>query len=206
MNVLVIGCGMLGRKIAQTLDRMGWDVSAMDARESELELLSESFGGVTFRGYPMDLRDLRQAGIESCDAVAVTTADDNLNIAVAQIARDYFGISNVVARVSDPARESIFENLGLRTVCPTNLAGDTIVNVLTGERASARLEFGLHTVSFLVRPAEKHQLGKTLWELHGYAGEEIFGVIRENGTFLLRSTEEIRLHAGDSIVYAKKVD
>ena len=85
MNVLVIGCGMLGRKIAQTLDRMGWDVSAMDARESELELLSESFGGVTFRGYPMDLRDLRQAGIESCDAVAVTTADDNLNIAVAQI-------------------------------------------------------------------------------------------------------------------------
>lgn len=206
MNVLVIGCGMLGRKIARTLDRMDWDVSAMDARESELELLSESFGGVTFRGYPMDLRDLRQAGIESCDAVAVTTADDNLNIAVAQIVRDYFGIFNVVARVSDPARESIFESLGLRTVCPTNLAGDTIVNVLTGERASARLEFGLHTVSFLVRPAEKHQLGKTLWELHGYAGEEIFGLIRENGTFLLRSTEEIRPQAGDSIVYAKKVD
>ncbi|MGN0478824.1 MAG: potassium channel family protein [Hominenteromicrobium sp.] len=206
MNVLVIGCGLLGRKIARTLDRMGWDVSAMDERESELERLAENFGGVTFRGFPMDLRNLREAGIESCDAVAVTTSDDNLNIAVAQIVRDYFGIQNVVARVSDPARESIFEGLGLRTVCPTNLSGDTIVNVLTGEHKTAHLEFGLHTVSFLVRPAEKQQLGKTLWELHGYAGEEIFGLIRASGAFLLRSTEEIRPQAGDSIVYAKTVD
>ena len=124
MNVLVIGCGLLGRKIARTMDEMGWDVSVLSNIESDLELLENDFEGVTFRGFPMDIRNLREAGIESCDAVAVTTADDNLNITVAQIARDYFGIQNVVARVSDPARELIFEHMGLHTICPTNHAGD----------------------------------------------------------------------------------
>ena len=116
MNVLVIGCGLLGRKIARTMDEMGWDVSVLSNIESDLELLENDFEGVTFRGFPMDIRNLREAGIESCDAVAVTTADDNLNITVAQIARDYFGIQNVVARVSDPARELIFEHMGLHTM------------------------------------------------------------------------------------------
>lgn len=206
MNALVIGCGLLGREIARTLDRMGWDVSALDEREGELELLEEDFGGVTFRGFPMDLRSLKQAGVESCDAVAVTTMDDNLNITVAQIVRDYFGIQNVVARVSDPERESIFENLGLHTVCPTNLTGDMIVHALLGEKPAAQLEFGLHTVSFTVRPVEKQQIGKVLWELRGYPGEEIFGLIRRSGTFLLRSIDEARPEAGDSIVFAKTVD
>ena len=146
MNVLVIGCGLLGRKIARTMDEMGWDVSVLSNIESDLELLENDFEGVTFRGFPMDIRNLREAGIESCDAVAVTTADDNLNITVAQIARDYFGIQNVVARASDPARELIFEHMGLHTICPTNHAGDRIVRMLSGEKMNKKIEFGLHTV------------------------------------------------------------
>ena len=142
MNVLVIGCGLLGRKIARTMDEMGWDVSVLSNIESDLELLENDFEGVTFRGFPMDIRNLREAGIESCDAVAVTTADDNLNITVAQIARDYFGIQNVVARVSDPARELIFEHMGLHTICPTNHAGDRIPCERNTAAAGGTLENG----------------------------------------------------------------
>ena len=206
MNILVVGCGLLGRKIARTMDKMGWDVSALDAGADELEKLGADFGGVLYRGFPMDLRCLREAGIASCDAVAVTTEDDNLNIAVAQIARDYFRIGNVVACISDPAREAVFETLGLRTVCPTNLAGDTLVRAVVGEKTAAQLEFGMHRVEFVVRPADKYQIGKTLSELRGYHGEEIFGVIRKSGAFLLRSIDETVPAEGDSIVYAKTVD
>lgn len=206
MNILVVGCGLLGRKIARTMDKMGWDVSALDAGEHELELLGTDFGGVLYRGFPMDLRCLREAGIASCDAVAVTTEDDNLNIAVAQIARDYFGIKNVTACISDPARESVFETLGLRTVCPTNLAGDALVRAVIGEQSAAKLTIGMHHVEFVVRPADKYQVGKTLLELRGYPGEEIFGLIRASGAFLLKSSEDLIPASGDSIVYAKAVD
>ena len=48
MNVLVIGCGLLGRKIARTMDEMGWDVSVLSNIESDLELLENDFEGVTF--------------------------------------------------------------------------------------------------------------------------------------------------------------
>lgn len=206
MNILVVGCGMLGRKIAETLDSMNWDVAVMDDRESELALLKESFSGVTVRGFPMDLRCLREAGIESCDAVAVTTSDDNLNITVAQIARDYFGIQNVVTRISDPDRESVFERHGLHTVCPTNLAADAMVGALTGEKQRAQLDFGLHTVSFITRPAEKTQLGRPLAALTGYPGEQIFALLRANGTVELYAESLKAVQAGDSVVYAKTVD
>lgn len=206
MNVLVIGCGLLGQKVARTLDQMGWQVSALDDRESELQQLGEDFGGVMFRGFPMDLRSLREAGIESCDAVAVTTSDDNLNIAVAQIARDYFGIDNVVARISDPARESVFENFGLRTVCPTNLTGDRIVSAITGETNAPHLKIGMHTVQFSVRPADKFQIGKTLQELRGYPKEMVFGLVRTSGAFLLNAVDSAKPESGDYIVYAKVVD
>ena len=69
MNVLVIGCGLLGRKIARTMDEMGWDVSVLSNIESDLELLENDFEGVTFRGFPMDIRNLREAGIELSDFV-----------------------------------------------------------------------------------------------------------------------------------------
>ena len=206
MNILVIGCGLLGRKIARTMDSVGWDVSALSSSSEELEQLESDFGGVLFRGFPMDLRSLREAGIESCHAVAVTTEDDNLNIAVAQIARDYFGIENVVACISEPEREAAFENLGLRTVCPTNLAGDKLVRALLGEESEAQISFGLHHVHFIVRPADKYQIGKTLGELRGYPGEMIFGIIRKNGALLLNTIDEARPESGDSIVFAKAVD
>ena len=123
MNVLIIGGGLLGRETARQLDSLGHGVVVVDENPENLGLLDAGFGGVTYVGFPMDLNVLRQAGIESCDAVAVTTSDDNLNIAVGQIAKKYFKVERVAARISDPAREDIFERVGLRTVCPTNMAG-----------------------------------------------------------------------------------
>ena len=172
MNVLVIGCGLLGRKIARTMDEMGWDVSVLSNIESDLELLENDFEGVTFRGFPMD----------------------------------NFGIQNVVARVSDPARELIFEHMGLHTICPTNHAGDRIVRMLSGEKMNKKIEFGLHTVDFDVRPAERHQIGKNVDELRGNPGEVVFGIIRKSGAFVLAGLAPLKLEAGDEIVYSRAID
>ncbi len=207
MNVLVIGCGALGQKIARMLDQIGWEVSVIDSREDVEDLMQSDFGGVVLRGFPMDLQILREGGIESCDAVAVVTSDDSLNITVAQIARDYFGVKNVVTRISDPARELIYENLGLRTICPTNLASEQIINLLSGEEPSTQLHLDAHTVSFAVRPASRQQIGRPLTVLQGYPGEVIFGLIRASGVFVLHHAADMAVpEAGDSIVYAKLID
>ena len=104
MNIMIVGGGLLGRKTAETLDEAGHDVVLIDASPENLAQLSPDFSGVTAVGFPMDIKSLRSAGIEGCDAVAVTTPDDNLNITVGQIAKNFFGIPKVIARISDPYR------------------------------------------------------------------------------------------------------
>ena len=138
MNIMIVGGGLLGRKTAESLDELGHDVVLIDASAENIAQLSPDFSGVTAVGFPMDIKSLRAAGIEGCDAVAVATPDDNLNITVGQIAKNFFGIPKVIARISDPYRENIFERFGLQTVCPTNMAGDKLVTALPARGRAGR--------------------------------------------------------------------
>ena len=105
MNVLVVGCGKVGSRLARLLAQRGHNVSVIDREEDMFSQLGEDFDGVTVTGMPMDMDVLRNAGVEWCDAVAVVTPDDNLNITISQIVKTFFQVENVVTRISDPARE-----------------------------------------------------------------------------------------------------
>ena len=85
MNVLVVGCGKVGSRLARLLAQRGHNVSVIDREEDMFSQLGEDFDGVTVTGMPMDMDVLRNAGVEWCDAVAVVTPDDNLNITISQI-------------------------------------------------------------------------------------------------------------------------
>lgn len=207
MNIMVVGSGFLGRKIAEELDRQGHEVSIIEENEDKLALLSPKFEGVTFHSFPMDIQNLKEAGIESCDAVTVTTSDDNLNITVGQIARSIFGIKTVVARISDPYREYIFESFGLQTVCPTNMAADSIITAMVAPYEGKKVDIGTSTVAFDLKPVDKRTAEKRLSDVVGAEDEAIFGVIRQDGSFLLNAPfAPIILKIGDQIVLAKKID
>ncbi|MEG0803815.1 MAG: TrkA family potassium uptake protein, partial [Pygmaiobacter sp.] len=67
-------------------------------------------------------------------AVASVTSDDNINIMVAEVATQFFGIKNVFARIYDPVREKVFaERMDLHTICPTRLTIDAVLGSLTKE-------------------------------------------------------------------------
>lgn len=206
MNILIVGGGLLGRRIAETLDSLGHDVAVIDENEDNLSQLSPDFQGVTAQGFPMDLDSLREAGIEGCDAVAVTTADDNLNITVGQMAKNVFGIPRVVARISDPGRESVFQNAGLQTVCPTNMAGDTMVSVLVSPWQSRQVSFGASTVALDPRPLDRRLAGKDTSYLELAPGDGLFGVIKAGGRLLLKGAGELPLDEGDLVVYTRTID
>jgi trk system potassium uptake protein TrkA len=127
MKVLVIGCGRVGSSIAAQLDREGWDVVAVDEKEEALNRLGSNWNGGFIVGHGMDVDILREAGIEDADAVVVATNGDNTNLVIGQVAQKRFDIQCVVVRVLDPARADFYQELGLRTVCPTK----TAIEVLT---------------------------------------------------------------------------
>lgn len=208
MNVLVIGCGRLGSRLAGILDQLGHDVTVVDSDPDSFYNLRKDFGGITVVGMPMDIKVLRSADVEGCDAMAVVTPDDNLNITVSQIAREFFGIENVVARISDPLRENVFKRFGLKTVCPTKLAGDAMSTALTLPWTPKTVTLGTSTASFHVKEIDRAHDGTRLSEVPKEDEELIFGVIRPDGQMALYRGEgdDRTLSEGDRVVLASVID
>ena len=130
MNALIIGCGRVGSSIALQLQREGWEVTVVDENEDALSRLGDHWPGAFLVGHGMDVDLLREAGIEDADAVVVATNGDNTNILVGQVAQKRFDINCVVVRVLDPARADFYAERGLRTVCPTKTAIDTLMEAV----------------------------------------------------------------------------
>jgi trk system potassium uptake protein len=130
MKAIVIGSGRVGSSVALQLDGSGWDVTVVDENEDALGRLGDGWTGGFVVGHGMDLRLLREAGIEEADAVVVTTDGDNTNIVIAQAAQKHFQVPTVVVRILDPARAQFYATRGLRIVCPTSAAIESLVEAV----------------------------------------------------------------------------
>jgi len=106
------------------------NVTVIDENEDALGRLGESWTGGFLVGHGMDLQLLRSAGIEEADAVVVTTDGDNTNLVIAQTAQKMFEVPTVIVRVLDPARAQFYATRGLRVVCPTSAAIETLVGAV----------------------------------------------------------------------------
>ena len=126
VKLIVIGCGRVGSTIAKRFAAEGWDVTAIDEKESALNRLGEDWTGGFVVGHGMDTAVLRKAGIEEADSVVVSTDGDNTNLVIGQVAQKRFGIECTVVRILDPARAQFYSSRGLRTVCPTATAIDAL--------------------------------------------------------------------------------
>jgi trk system potassium uptake protein len=137
MKAVVIGCGRVGSSVALELDGDGWEITAVDESEEALNRLGENWGGGFVVGHGMDLDVLKRAGIEDADSVVVATNGDNTNLVVGQLATRLFEVPTVVVRILDPARASLYSELGLNIVCPTQTAISELTNAVRTRQPAA---------------------------------------------------------------------
>lgn len=130
-NTIIVGCGRLGAELAGALSDAGRSVLILDKEEVAFRKLPLSFGGLAVAGDGGDLDVLRQAGIEQADTLIAVTNDDNVNILIAQTARELFHIPHIIARLYDPERECVYRELGIATICPTQLSAREIDKLLS---------------------------------------------------------------------------
>ncbi len=128
--IVVIGCGRLGSLLAGRLSAQGNSVVVIDQKESAFENLSSEFSGFQIVGDAAEMATLRQAKLDKADCLLVVTREDNVNLMVAQIGRVFFETPTVLARVFDPARESIYQELDIETISPTQLSADSFLQKL----------------------------------------------------------------------------
>lgn len=124
LYVVVVGCGRLGSHLANLLSRGGHRVVVIDRNEATFaKLATESFSGFRVAGDASEPTVLQKSKIERADLLIAATHEDNVNLMVALVAKRVFGVKHVMARVYDPAREQMYLDLGVATVCPTLIAG-----------------------------------------------------------------------------------
>ena len=58
------------------------------------------------------------------------SSGDNSNILAARVAREKFGVENVVARIYDPGRAEIYQRLGIPTVATVKWTSDQVLRRL----------------------------------------------------------------------------
>jgi len=126
MYIVIAGCGRVGSSLARQLMSEGHEVCVIDESPESLALLGDDFSGQFVIGQAIDWETLREAHLGEADAYVTATDGDNTNIVSAQIAREHFGVRCCVARVFDPLRAELFNETGIRTVCPTKDAQDLL--------------------------------------------------------------------------------
>jgi trk system potassium uptake protein TrkA len=141
MKAVIMGCGRVGARVAELLDRTGNHVAVIDTDSRAFRRLPANFGGETIIGTGIDEDVLRRAGIEDADAFIAVSNGDNRNIMAAQVARLIFNVPEVVCRIYDPVREDTYRRLGLTTVCPTTTISAIILDQamrVSGDQTRAR--------------------------------------------------------------------
>lgn len=129
-QIIVVGCGRVGAELALSLYRQGHTVSVVDMNPRAFDRLGPHFRGITVQGEGIDQDALRRAGIETANALAAVTASDSVNIVCSRIARDFYHLKHVVARVYNPVRMPIYENLGLQTIASSSWGAKRIEELI----------------------------------------------------------------------------
>lgn len=208
MNILVVGCGKVGSRLATSLSQEGHDVSIVDRREENFELLGEDFRGYTTAGVPIDQDILRNAGIENCDALAAVSQDDNVNIMVSQLAREVFHIPHVLARIYDTKREGVFSHFGLHTVCPTNLTVEAVRSALLEQDTVRMVNLGAHTISFHWFPVPKRFINQSCEDVDQMLAdnESLLAIQHADLSINIAGKKDMRLAATDTMIIARVID
>lgn len=132
MRIVIVGCGKLGSHLALSLCQEGHLVTVVDSDKEALASLGPDFPGEVVLGKGIDEDVLRRAGIEQADIFIAATGYDNTNIMASYVAREIFGVKNIITRLDDPKKAEIFRSFGLNVISPIMLAIEAIRKCVEG--------------------------------------------------------------------------
>lgn len=199
VHAIVVGCGRLGSELAVALEAEGHTVSIIDKRKTAFErYLPENWTGRAVVGFGFDREALGQAGIDEAAAFAAVTGGDNSNIVSARIAKETFQVPNVVARIQDPRRAVLYQQLGISTVATVRWATDQVLRRLFPGDSVAEWTDATGTLKLVERAIPAAWAGKPLSDLASEGSFRLVGLTRGGDAILTRpdtvGQEGDRLH------------
>ncbi len=205
MYVIIAGGGIAGSTLAADLVACDHDVVVIDMSSQACEALYARTGAVTICGPATEIATLEEAGIDRADAAigAMYRDADNLTFALLAHSR---GVTQVVAKMRDPAYEEVYRVAGVTTVC--DMIGMLRRRVMAaieapGMHVLAPLEGGqAHLVMFDIPeswPAEGVTVAALAKEKPFASGCVITGILSEREERIVMPRGNDRIERGDRI-------
>ena len=178
MHVVIMGCGRVGSTLADSLEELGHSVAIIDIDAHAFRRLPPHFRGRKIHGVGLHRSVLEESGIRQAGAFAAVSSGDNSNIIAARVARETFGVENVVARIYDIRRAEIYERLGIPTVATVKWTADQMLRRVLQEGAQALWRDPTGTVQLAEVHVASGWIGKRLSEIETAAGIRVAFVTR----------------------------
>ena len=101
MNIIVVGCGKIGRATISSLVSEGHDVTAIDNDESVLTEISNIYDVMSICANGAECESLKEANVSDCDLFIAVTGSDESNMLSCFMAKK-LGAKHTFARVRNP--------------------------------------------------------------------------------------------------------
>lgn len=197
MHIVILGCGRVGSLLADRLDGGGHSVAVVDQDPESFRRLGPGFGGTTIKGIGFDRETLEHAGIERAHAFAAVSSGDNTNILAARVARETYGVENVVARIYDPRRAEVYQRLGIPTVATVSWTAGQIMRGMLPQGAMEEYRDPSGTVALSEMDVDRSWFGERVQVLERLSGVRIAFITRL-GRGLLPGPDTV-LQEGDRV-------
>ncbi len=188
MRVVIIGSGRVGAGLAIAMAERGDTVSVVDKDPRAFERLGERFLGHTVEGIAFDRDVLEQAGVARADALVAVTGGDNSNIVAARVARDTYKVPRVIARIQDPRRAAIYEELGITTVATVGWTLGKIRDYLEHAPLKEEATFGRGEVALVRLELPQHLVDRSVADLEEGGGLRVVSITRRGGALVPQAT------------------
>ena len=125
MQIIIVGCGKVGRTLAEQLQEEDTDLTLIDISADKINSISDDIDALYVIGNGASINTLMEAGIETADLLIAVTASDELNLLCCLIAQKT-GHCHTIARVRNPIYSDeisfIKERLGVTMIINPELA------------------------------------------------------------------------------------
>ena len=205
MNILIAGCGQVGKSLAKQLNEEGHEVTVMDTNYQVVESATAASDVIGFQGDCTSFTAQLEAGVKDMDLLIAATDQDEKNMLACLIARKA-GHCQTIARVRDPQYldEMYFlkEELGLSmSINPEQVAASDLVRLIQIPSALEVDTFAKGKVSLirLVIPQGSVLDGLMLKDFSSKVGKDALICVVERGNEVVIPGGDFRLEAGDFI-------
>jgi trk system potassium uptake protein TrkA len=193
-DVLIIGGGNIGLRLAVLFERKGLHVKLVDKSEARCQYLAEKLNStLVLRGDGTDQDFLREENVGEMDAVISLTSDEETNILSSLLAKN-LGAKKTVTRVNKVAYQPLVSAIGIdHSVSPRLSAVNSILHHIRRGKVLSSVSIRGEGAEALeaIAQADSELVGKPVKDLAMPRGTLLLAMVRG---------KEVVIPSGDSMI------